>query len=99
MKLDRRNQPVPTSREVGPDSAHITDVVGALLPQLLESKLKFAIGVFRVTVMLGVVGLLQLAYEYSFGTGYGLHPGLAGMCMAVLVGAWIVVDGLVESIQ
>ena len=47
--------------------------------------------VFYALCTLAVSGLLLLAYEYSYGSGYGLHPALCGggvAVIAILGSAW-----------
>ena len=49
--------------------------------------MKYLVGAIQIMVLLSVCGLLMLAYEYSFGTGYGLHPGIVGVFIG---GLWLV---------
>ena len=59
--------------------------------------MKYIVGAIQVAVLLSIAGLLMLAYEYSFGTGYGLHPGIVGFVGGALALVAMWAEELIED--
>jgi hypothetical protein len=64
--------------------AYGVDVVGVNCPLFLESIMKIAFAVLCAVSFICIYFLGALGYEYSYGSGYGLHPGLVGGAICVL---------------
>lgn len=59
--------------------------------------MKYIVGTFHVFCVVVVCGLLLQAYEYSFGSGYGLHPGVVGAFIGVIVLAMMWLDNAYQN--